>query len=135
MDYTTAGYVGAASVAGLYVARAFRGGARAPLSWTQLGMVAGTSAASAVVAPTISASLVCPHSPGAPLVESAASAGVAYGIMYALGDRTGATMFVPVQIGAYLAGTWVSRWMRQRAATAAAQAEPLQDVNSFPAMG
>jgi hypothetical protein len=133
MDYTAAGYVGAASVAGLYLARAFRVGPTTPLSWTQLGMVAATSAGSALVAPTLSASLICPHSPGAPIVESAASAGVSYGVMYALGDRTGAAMFVPVQMGAYLAGTWATRWMRQRAATTAAQSEPLTDATTLGA--
>lgn len=111
MDYLTAGYVGAASVAGLYLARNLNGIGGTP-SINQMAMVFGTSAASTLVAPMISNTLVCPHSPGAPLVEAGASAGVSFGALYALGDREGATLFIPVQIGAYLVGTMAAKYMR-----------------------
>ena len=110
MDYLTAGYVGAASVAGLYLARNLNG-IGSP-SVNQMVMVFGTSAASTLVAPMISNTLVCPHSPGAPLVEAGASAGVSFGALYALGDKEGATLFIPVQIGAYIVGTMAAKYMR-----------------------
>lgn len=128
IDYSTATYVGLASIAGLYLARSLKSGTKTPLTWTQLGMVGVTSAGSAVVAPKVTSMLVCPHSPGAPLVESVASAGVAYGVMVALGDSTNAMMFVPVQIGAYLAGTWTSRWMKNRALQAEAQSQATEET-------
>jgi hypothetical protein len=124
MDYLTAGYVGAASVAGLYLARNLNGIGGSP-SMNQMVMVFGTSAASTLVAPMISNTLVCPHSPGAPLVEAGASAGVSFGALYALGDREGAAMFIPVQIGAYIVGSMAARYMRTMSTTKSSVNEDL----------
>jgi hypothetical protein len=123
MDYLTAGYVGVASVAGLYLARNLNG-ISSP-SMNQMVMVFGTSAASTLVAPMISNTLVCPHSPGAPLVEAGASAGVSFGALYALGDREGAAMFIPVQIGAYIVGSMAARYMRTMSMTKSSVNEDL----------
>ena len=112
MDLMTPAYVGAAAVGGLYVARYVRGSGTRGISMTQLAVAAGTAAAAAVVAPGISASLVCPHSPGAPLVEASASAAVSWAVLATISDMGTANMFVPVQVGAYLAGTYASKYMR-----------------------
>ena len=111
MDFMTPAYVGAAAVGGLYVARMVRGSG-APLGWGTLAVAAGTAAASAVVAPGISSRLVCPHSPGAPLVEAASSAAVSWAGIAMLSNMDDANMFVPVQIGAYLAGSYASKYVR-----------------------
>ncbi len=111
MDYLTPSYVGAAAVGGLYVARYIRGSS-SEIGWTTIAVAAGTAAASAVVAPGISARLVCPHSPGAPLVEAASSAAVSWAGLAVLSSMDDANMFVPVQIGAYLAGTYAAKYMR-----------------------
>lgn len=108
----TPAYVGAAAVGGLYVARYVRGSGTRGISMTQMAIAAGTSAAAAFVAPGISASIVCPHSPGAPLVEATASAAVSWAVLATMSDMGTANMFVPVQVGAYLAGSYASKYMR-----------------------
>ena len=112
MDLMTPAYVGAAAVGGLYVARYVRGSGSRGISMTQMALAAGTAAASAIAAPGISARIVCPHSPGAPLVEATASAAVSWAVIASISDMGTANMFVPVQVGAYLAGTYASKYMR-----------------------
>ena len=124
LDYMTPAYVGAAAVGGLYVARYVRGSG-APLGWDTLALAAGTAAASAVVAPGISARLVCPHSPGAPVVEAASSAAVSWAGIAVLSSMDDANMFVPIQVGAYLAGTYAAKYAR------AWQVQ--QEIKSMPA--
>ena len=111
MDYMTPAYVGASAIGGLYIARMIRGSVY-PVGVTEMAMAAGIAAASAAVAPGISARLVCPHSPGAPLVEAAASAAVSWAGLASLSNMNDANMFVPVQVGAYLVGTYASKYAR-----------------------
>ena len=132
MDYLTAGYVGAASVAGLYLARSLNGNGGSP-TLNQMALVFGTSAASTLVAPMLSNAIVCPHSPGAPLVEAGSSAGVTWGALYALGDREGAMMFVPVQIGAYFVGTYAAKRMRAMNG-GVSQPEPMSGADGISSM-
>ena len=123
MDYTLEASVAAASVAGLYVSCALRGSS-SPLSWSQIAMVAGASAASCVVAPTLSRAVVCPHSPVAPVIEASASAGTTWLALYTLGaDSESATMFIPVQVGAYFVGQYTARYMRAMSAPKEPQME------------
>lgn len=107
----TPSIIGAYSAGGLYVARYLNGTAD-DVSWTALGAAAAIGAASAYAAPQISKSLVCPHSPGAPLVEAAASAAVSWAIVLSLTDMESANMFAPVQLGAHLVGTYAANYVR-----------------------
>ena len=122
IDLITPAYVGAAAVGGLYVARYIRGSG-GEMGWTQLALAAGTAAAATVVTPAICARLVCPHSPGAPLVEAAASSVVSWAAILAMSDMESANMFVPVQIGAYLVGTYAAKKLRAFQVAASAPAD------------
>lgn len=130
MDYLTPSYVGAAAVGGLYFARYMRGSS-SDIGWTTIAVAAGTAAASAVVAPGISARLVCPHSPGAPLVEATASAAVSWAGLAVLSSMEDANMFVPVQVGAYLAGTYAAKYMRAWNAQKQMASMPADDAMPF----
>jgi hypothetical protein len=111
MDYITPAVVGAYAAGGLYVARYFRGSSQ-EITMTALGAAAAIGAASAVVAPQVTSTMICGHSPGAPLVEAAASSAVAWAAVFALSDMESANMFVPVQMGAHLAGSWAAKYVR-----------------------
>lgn len=122
MDLTTPALVGATAVAGLYAVRRMRN-ANAILPVSQLAMVGAISAASAALAPMATSRLVCPHSPAAGLVEAAASSGIAWTALAATNDVTSANMFLPVQFGAHLVGSYVGRmWLRNKAVAAAEKA-------------
>ncbi len=128
MDFMTPAYVGAAAAGGLYVSKYLRG-SNESIGLMQLALAAGTAAASAFVAPGVSARLVCPHSPGAPLVEAATSGAASWAALAVLSSTNDASMFLPVQIGAYLAGSYAAKYMR---AMNAQKAMPAQsDVESY----
>ena len=109
MDYTKPAYIGASALAGLYLSNYLQG-TSVSLSLAQMATVAAIGAASGVAAPMLTGSLVCSHSPAAPVVEAAASGGVGYAAVYLLyGGGSQAAMFLPVQAGAHLVGTWLTR--------------------------
>ena len=107
VDYVKPALIGAYAAGGLYVARWLKGSSQ-DISMTALGSAAAIGAVSAFMAPPLSKSLVCPHSPAAPLIESAASAGVSWAAIWVLADMESANMFVPVQLGAHLLGFYVA---------------------------
>jgi len=132
MDYTTPALVGASSVAGIYVARYLRG-SEGSVDMTTLAMAAGISAVSAAVAPMLSARMVCPHSPAAPLIEAGASSGVAWSALAATAGMDDANKFLPVQFGAHLVGTYARKyWTATKAAAAAEQQAAMTAEGTAP---
>ncbi len=108
----TPAIIGAYAVAGIYVARAFRG-TQTPIDLGTVAAVAGTSVVAAVIAPKVLPKVTCPKSESAPLIEAVISSALTYGMISALSGSTNASMFVPVQFGSHLAGTWVSNYMEK----------------------
>jgi hypothetical protein len=111
MDYTTPALVGLYAAGGLYVARYLKGSSQ-EIGWAALGTAAAVGAGSSIVGSQISSGLVCPHSPGAPICESASSAAVAWGVVWAMNDMDSANMFVPVQFGAHMLALYVAPYVR-----------------------
>lgn len=106
--------VGAFSVAGLFLGRSFRPNSL-PLSFEQLIVVGGTSAAAAYVSPMITHRLMCPWLPTAPLVNAAVSSALVWAALRAESvDPASAAMFVPVQIALSLLAEYVSHEMRKQ---------------------
>lgn len=105
------------SAGGLYVARSLKGSSEV-ISLTALGTAAAIGGASALVAKPVTGRLVCPHSPGAVLIEAATSSAVAWAAVWAIDDMESANMFVPVQFGSQLlAGVvapYIQLWMVQK---------------------
>lgn len=110
MNLTKSSVIGGASVGGLYLARMLRGSSGS-LSLGQTAMVFGVSMASAYVTPSICSMAMCPHSPGFPIAEAAVSSGLSWGGLYVGGANQNATMFIPVQTAAYLAGNYLYDYM------------------------
>ena len=108
---TKSAYVGGAAVAALYGARWLQGSS-GTLSLSSVATIAGVSAATAYVAPNLCAYAMCPHSPGFPIAEAAVSSGLAWGAHSLVFNSNEATMFVPVQLVAYLAGNYVYNYMQ-----------------------
>lgn len=131
MDFMTPAYVGAAAIGGLYVARWARGYG-ANIGFSEMALAGGIAAAASIPAPGISARLVCPHSPGAPLVEAASSAAVSWAGLAVLSNMDDANMFVPVQIGAYLAGTYAAKYMRAYQVQAMAPPQGMEMPQGVP---
>jgi hypothetical protein len=129
MDFITPAVVGVYAAGGLYVARYLRGSSR-EITMTALGAAAAIGAASAVVAPQVTSSMVCGHSPGAPIVEAAASSAVSWAAVWALADMESANMFVPVQMGAHLTGAWAAKYVRAYLSTMNAKSDD-ESMDSF----
>jgi hypothetical protein len=103
----TPALIGGYAVIGVYVGRNALG-SRGELSWSSIALVAGTSAASAYAAPFLSQMVVCPRSPSAPLVEAAISSAISWQLLAMTTGAQSATMFVPVQLGAHIAGKYIA---------------------------
>ena len=115
-NYKAAVAVGAFSVGGLFIARMLRGSTM-PIEMNQILMAAGTSTAAAWAAPYVSNMIICENSDSAPYVETAVSTGLTWPVMYALTrDMATANMYLPVQLGATLAGNAaVAKWKKMKA--------------------
>lgn len=97
--------VGAYAVAGTYLARYMRGSTDM-LPWNMIAMVAGSAAVAAWAAPMVAEKVISEKSSIAPYAEAAASAAVAWPLIYASSgyDANAATMFIPIQFFSYVVG-------------------------------
>ena len=103
----TPALVGGYAVVGVYIGRSMLG-VKGTLPLTTMALVAGTSAASAYAAPYLTQMVMCPRSPSAPLVEAAISSAISWQLLALTSGAQSATMFVPIQLGAYVAGKFIA---------------------------
>ena len=99
--------IGGYAVIGLYIGRNMFG-SKGTLPWSSIALVAGTSAASAYAASYVTPMVVCPRSPSAPLVEAAISSAISWQLLAFSSGTESAMRFVPVQLGAHIAGKYIA---------------------------
>ncbi len=105
--------VGAYAVGGLFLGRALRSSV-SPISFEQVLLVGGTSAAAAAVSPMITHNVVCRWSATAPLVNAAVSGAITYTAFRAAGvDGDSSAMFVPVQMASSLLAEYVAHELQK----------------------
>ena len=105
--------VGAYAVGGLFLGRALRSSSSA-ITFEQILLVGGTSAAAAAVSPMITQSLMSEWSPSTPIVNAGISSALSWAAFRAEGfDADSAAMFVPVQIASSLLAEYVAYQMRE----------------------
>lgn len=99
--------IGSYAVAGLYIGRALTG-STGKLGLRTVGLVAGSSAVSAYVAPMLVKYITCPQSDSAPLYEAAISSAMSWQILMLTSGTESATRFIPVQLLAHVSGSYMS---------------------------
>ena len=105
---------GAYAVAGVFLGRALRRSTM-PVTFEQILLLGGTSAAAAAVSPMIAHRLICPWSPTAPLVNAGISGALAWAALRAeMFDENSAAMFVPVQIASNVLAENVTHILSQK---------------------